>query len=65
MYNNSVIYQILLYFLFDQGRWILGYIPVMVVGALIFHFGIEFMKEALIGIWGITNHLEYITVLLL
>src|SRR3954451_551376 len=45
------------------GPWIVGYIPVMVVGALIFHLGIELVKEALIDAWGIVNHLEYITIL--
>lgn len=44
------------------GPWIVGYIPVMVVGALIFHLGIELVKEALIDAWGIVNHLEYITI---
>jgi SulP family sulfate permease len=44
------------------GPWIVGYIPVMVVGALIFHLGIELMKEALLDTWGIVNHLEYITI---
>src|SRR4051794_4317367 len=44
------------------GPWIVGYIPVMVVGALIFHLGIELLKEALIDTWGIVSHLEYITI---
>ncbi|KAG9289106.1 hypothetical protein G9A89_022415 [Geosiphon pyriformis] len=44
------------------GPWIVGYIPVMVVGALIFHLGLDLMKEALIDTWGIVNKLEYITI---
>ncbi|CAG8567623.1 12716_t:CDS:10 [Funneliformis caledonium] len=44
------------------GPWVVGYIPVMIVGALIFHLGLELMKEALIDTWGIVNHLEYLTI---
>ncbi|CAG8601827.1 821_t:CDS:10 [Ambispora gerdemannii] len=44
------------------GPWIVGYIPVMVVGALIFHLGLDLLKEALIDTWGIVNKLEYITI---
>ncbi|CAG8559235.1 10880_t:CDS:10 [Paraglomus brasilianum] len=44
------------------GPWIVGYIPVMVVGALIFHLGLDLMKEALIDTWGIVDRLEYLTI---
>ncbi|CAG8580334.1 380_t:CDS:10 [Ambispora leptoticha] len=44
------------------GPWIVGYIPVMVVGALIFHLGLDLLKEALIDTWGVVNKLEYITI---
>lgn len=40
----------------------IGYVPIMVVGALIFFLGFELMKEALIDTWGRVHRVEYITV---
>lgn len=45
------------------GPWIVGYIPVMVVGALIFHLGLDLLIEALVDTWGIVHYLEYITII--
>lgn len=45
------------------GPVIVGFIPVMVVGALIFMLGIELMQEALVDTWGKLHRLEYLTVL--
>lgn len=47
------------------GPVIIGYIPIMVVGALIFLLGIELMQEALIDTWGRVHRLEYITILII
>lgn len=44
------------------GPVIVGYIPIMVVGALIFTLGIDLMREALVDPWGKVHHLEYLTV---
>ena len=44
------------------GPVIIGYIPVMVVGALIFLLGIELLEEALVDTWGKLSRLEYLTV---
>lgn len=44
------------------GPTIIGYIPVMVVGALIFLLGIELLREALCDTWGKLSRLEYLTV---
>ena len=44
------------------GPVIVGFIPVMVVGALIFMLGIELMQEALVDTWGKLHRLEYLTV---
>ncbi|KAI7903690.1 sulfate transporter family-domain-containing protein [Cokeromyces recurvatus] len=44
------------------GPWIVGYIPVMVVGSLIFHLGLDLLKEALIDTWHAVHYLEYITI---
>ena len=44
------------------GPAIVGFIPVMVVGALIFLLGIELMQEALVDTWGKLHRHEYITV---
>lgn len=43
------------------GPVIIGYIPVMVVGALIFLLGIELLQEALGDTWGKLSRLEYLT----
>lgn len=50
------------------GMWmigpdIIGYIPVMVVGALIFYLGLELLREALYDTWGKVHRLEYLTII--
>ncbi|CCX32397.1 Similar to Uncharacterized protein C24H6.11c; acc. no. Q09764 [Pyronema omphalodes CBS 100304] len=44
------------------GPNIVGFIPVMIVGALIFLLGIELLREALVDTWGKLNKLEYLTI---
>lgn len=44
------------------GPIIIGFIPIMVVGALIFYLGLDLMKEALVDTWGKVHRLEYLTV---
>ena len=44
------------------GPVIVGFIPVTVVGALIFFLGLTLLQEALIDTWGKAHRLEYITV---
>ncbi|CAZ82138.1 unnamed protein product [Tuber melanosporum] len=44
------------------GPTIIGYIPVLVVGALIFLLGIELLREALYDTWGKLSRLEYLTI---
>lgn len=43
------------------GPVIVGYIPIMVVGSLIFFLGFDLMREALVDTWGRVNRLEYLT----
>ena len=43
------------------GPVVIGYIPVIVVGALIFYLGFELLWEAL-RTWGQVRRLEYLTV---
>ncbi|KAL1925362.1 uncharacterized protein VTP21DRAFT_245 [Calcarisporiella thermophila] len=49
--------------IFLVGPWVVGYVPVMIVGALIFHLGIDLIKEAVLDTWGIVHPLEYLTIL--
>ncbi|KAI5839991.1 sulfate transporter family-domain-containing protein [Morchella snyderi] len=44
------------------GPSVIGYIPIMVVGALIFLLGIELLREALYDTWGKLSKLEYLTI---
>ena len=44
------------------GQGILGIIPIMVVGSLIFFLGFDLIREALIEPWGKVNRLEFLTV---
>ena len=44
------------------GPVIVGYIPIMVVGSLIFFLGFDLMREALVDTWGRVHRLEYLTV---
>ena len=48
-----------------SGPVIIGFIPIMVVGALIFLLGIELLEEALVGTWGKVHRLEYLTILVI
>ena len=43
------------------GPVLIGFIPIMVVGALIFFLGFDLMREALVDTWGRVHHLEYLT----
>ena len=45
-----------------SGPGMIGFVPVMVVGALIFYLGIELLQEALWDTWGKMSRLEYLTV---
>ena len=45
------------------GLLIICFIPVNVVGALIFYMGFQLMHEALVETWGKVNRLEYATVM--
>ncbi|KAB8339168.1 hypothetical protein FH972_022103 [Carpinus fangiana] len=45
------------------GPGMIGFVPIMVVGALIFYLGIALLEEALVDTWGKMNRLEYLTVL--
>ncbi|KAI9677268.1 MAG: hypothetical protein M1829_002610 [Trizodia sp. TS-e1964] len=47
------------------GPTIIGYIPIMVVGALIFLLGIELMREALYDTWGKLHRFEYLTIVVI
>lgn len=44
------------------GPAMIGYVPIMVVGALIFYLGIALLEEALVDTWGKMSRLEYLTV---
>ena len=44
------------------GPGMIGYVPVMVVGALIFYLGIDLLDEAVVDTWGKMGRLEYLTV---
>ena len=48
-----------------SGPVIIGYIPIMVVGALIFMLGIELLEEALVGTLGRVHRLEYLTIVVI
>ncbi|KAJ2378869.1 hypothetical protein IW150_000536 [Coemansia sp. RSA 2607] len=47
---------------FVAGPALIGLIPTMVVGALIFHLGLELLREALIDTVGVVNGVEYATI---
>ncbi|KAH0544974.1 hypothetical protein FGG08_000900 [Glutinoglossum americanum] len=45
------------------GPVVIGFIPIMVVGALIFLLGIDLLREALYDTWGKLQRLEYLTII--
>lgn len=47
------------------GPVVIGYIPVCVVGALIYLLGYELLKEALYDTWGRLRKVEYITIVII
>lgn len=48
--------------IFLLGPWVIGYLPVCVVGALIFLLGIDLVKEAVWDTFGRVNRFEYLTI---
>lgn len=48
-----------------MGPVVIGFIPIMVVGALIFLLGIELIEEALVDTWGRVHRFEYTTILII
>ena len=44
------------------GPILIGYVPIMVVGSLIFYLGMELLREALFDTWRKVHLLEYLTV---
>ena len=65
--GNSRVAGVLLAFatagVLFAGTGIIGFIPVMMVGALIFVLGMDLLNEALYDTWGRVNSLEYLTIL--
>ncbi|KAG0228320.1 hypothetical protein BGW42_002268 [Actinomortierella wolfii] len=61
----GVMLAIASFVVFLIGPWIVGYIPVMVVGSLIFHLGLDLVKEAIWDTWGLVHPLEYLTIALI
>ncbi|KAJ2888776.1 hypothetical protein FB639_000404 [Coemansia asiatica] len=47
---------------FVAGPALIGLIPTMVVGALIFHLGLELLREALVDTVGVVSRIEYATI---
>nr|POE50152.1 uncharacterized protein c24h6.11c [Quercus suber] len=47
------------------GPVVIGYVPVMVVGTLIYMLGIDLASEALISTWGRLHRLEYFTIVII
>ena len=50
------------FLLWIAGPALIAYVPVMVVGTLIFMLGIDLAREALVGTWGRLHRLEYWTI---
>ncbi|KOS14553.1 vacuole protein [Malassezia pachydermatis] len=48
-----------------MGPSMIGYLPIMVVGALIFVLGLDLVREAIWDTLGRVNHIEYITILII
>ncbi|KAH9844617.1 Cyclic nucleotide-monophosphate binding domain [Teratosphaeria destructans] len=51
--------------LWVAGPIVIGYVPVMVVGTLIYQLGIELTMEALVSTYGKLYRLEYITIVII
>ncbi|KAJ1843391.1 hypothetical protein LPJ57_009761, partial [Coemansia sp. RSA 486] len=47
---------------FVAGPALIGLIPTVVVGALIFHLGLELLREALVDTVGVVSRIEYATI---
>jgi SulP family sulfate permease len=49
-----------------KGSWIISYVPTIVVGSLIFHLGIDLLKESVFDTWSVGMHpLEYFTIVII
>lgn len=47
------------------GPVVIGYVPVMVVGTLIYYLGIDLAKEAIVDTYGRLHRLEYFTIIVI
>jgi SulP family sulfate permease len=80
VYSNSLLYhrsggdsKISGYILFlftalvwVKGNFIISFIPTIVVGGLIFHLGIDLLRESLYDTWSVGMHpLEYLTIVVI
>ena len=50
--------------LWVAGPVVIGYVPVMVVGTLIYFLGVDLAREALVATYGRLHHLEYLIIVL-
>lgn len=62
---SGVMLAIATFMVMVAGPVVIGFIPVMVVGALIFLLGIELIEEALIDTWGRVSKFEYFTIIVI
>ncbi len=80
VYSNSVLYircngnttisGVLLILvtiaLWVKGLFVIQYVPTIVVGSLIFHLGIDLLKESIYDTWAVgLDRLEYLTILII
>ncbi|KAI8911753.1 sulfate transporter family-domain-containing protein [Gorgonomyces haynaldii] len=65
-FASEVVLCITSVFLWIEGAFVAGFVPVIVVGALIFHLGVDLLKESVYDSWKAGIHpLEYLTILVI
>ena len=61
--TSGVLLILLTLVLWIKGSFVIQYVPSVVVGSLIFHLGIDLLKESVYDTWSVGMHsLEYLTI---
>ncbi|KAJ3274174.1 hypothetical protein HDV01_003457 [Terramyces sp. JEL0728] len=64
--TSGVILILMTIFLWVKGSFVIQYVPTIIVGALIFHLGVDLLKESVYDTWSVGMHpSEYFTIIII
>ncbi|KAJ3254399.1 hypothetical protein HK103_007193 [Boothiomyces macroporosus] len=64
--TSGVLLILMTIFLWVKGSFVIQYVPTIIVGALIFHLGVDLLKESVYDTWSVGMHpSEYFTIIII